>query len=143
MSLVEFVASVNFGYDVAVVTQILIFPVFGLHTTLAQNLKMGAVFTVVSITRSLEGVRGDPGSFIHSKTCCEPRPCRSKAEAWHQQYCSLRSRIPVHGVGKWRIGLADVEQRHARGRIAPVPPGHVHPRGSTKACPALITTGSR
>jgi hypothetical protein len=40
------------GYGVAVVTQILIFPVFGLHTTLAQNLKMGAVFTVVSIARS-------------------------------------------------------------------------------------------
>ena len=34
------------------VTQILIFPIFGLHTTLAQNLKMGAVFTVVSIARS-------------------------------------------------------------------------------------------
>jgi hypothetical protein len=34
------------------VTQILIFPVFGLHTTLAQNLKMGAIFTVVSIVRS-------------------------------------------------------------------------------------------
>jgi uncharacterized protein (DUF2062 family) len=40
------------GYGVAVGTQILIFPVFGLHTTLAQNLKMGSVFTVVSITRS-------------------------------------------------------------------------------------------
>ncbi len=40
------------GYGVAVVTQILIFPVFGLQITLAQNLKMGAVFTVVSIARS-------------------------------------------------------------------------------------------
>lgn len=52
MSLVEAVANVAVGYGVAVVTQILIFPVFGLHTTLAQNLKMGAVFTVVSIARS-------------------------------------------------------------------------------------------
>ena len=52
MSLVESVANVIIGYGVAVVTQILIFPVFGLHTTLAQNLKMGAVFTVVSIARS-------------------------------------------------------------------------------------------
>ena len=40
------------AYGVAVVTQILIFPVFGLHTTLAQNLKMGAIFTIVSIARS-------------------------------------------------------------------------------------------
>ena len=52
MSLVEAVANVAVGYGVAVLTQILIFPIFGLHTTLAQNLKMGAVFTVVSIARS-------------------------------------------------------------------------------------------
>ena len=52
MSRVESVANVIVGYGVAVVTQILIFPIFGLHTTLAQNLKMGAIFTVVSIARS-------------------------------------------------------------------------------------------
>ena len=52
MSFVEAIANVVVGYGVAVVTQILIFPVFGLHTTLAQNLKMGAIFTIVSITRS-------------------------------------------------------------------------------------------
>ena len=52
MSLVEAVANVVVGYGVAVITQILIFPIFGLHTTLAQNLKMGAIFTVVSIARS-------------------------------------------------------------------------------------------
>lgn len=52
MSLVEAVANVAVGYSVAVATQILIFLVFGLHTTLAQNLQMGAVFTLVSIARS-------------------------------------------------------------------------------------------
>ncbi|WP_319825845.1 hypothetical protein [Thalassovita sp.] len=52
MSLVEAVANVIVGYGVAVVTQILIFPIFGFHTALAQNLKMGAVFTVVSTVRS-------------------------------------------------------------------------------------------
>jgi len=52
MSLVESVANVIAGYGVAVVTQILIFPIFGLHTTLAQNLQMGAIFTLVSIVRS-------------------------------------------------------------------------------------------
>ena len=52
MSLVEAGASVFVGYGVAVGTQILIFPIFGLHTTLAQNLKLGAIFTVVSIARS-------------------------------------------------------------------------------------------
>ena len=52
MSLIEAFTNVIVGYGVAVITQILIFPIFGLHTTLAQNLKMGAVFTVVSIARS-------------------------------------------------------------------------------------------
>ena len=52
MSLVEAVANVVVGYGVAVVTQILIFPIFGLHTTLAQNLQIGLLFTGVSIIRS-------------------------------------------------------------------------------------------
>ena len=52
MSLVESVANVIVGYGVAVGTQILIFPMFGLHATMTQNLKMGVVFTVVSIARS-------------------------------------------------------------------------------------------
>jgi len=52
MSLVESVANVIVGYSVAVMTQILIFPIFGLHTTLADNLKIGAIFTGVSIARS-------------------------------------------------------------------------------------------
>ncbi len=52
MSFVEAVANVAVGYSIAVVTQILIFPIFGLHTTLAQNLQMGAAFTGISIVRS-------------------------------------------------------------------------------------------
>jgi len=52
MSFCEAIANVAVGYCIAVLTQILIFPMFGLHTTLAQNLQMGAVFTVVSIVRS-------------------------------------------------------------------------------------------
>ncbi len=52
MSLVEAVTNVVVGYGVAVIAQILVFPVFGLQTTLVQNLKMGLVFSGVSIIRS-------------------------------------------------------------------------------------------
>ncbi len=52
MSLVEAITNVIVGYGVAVVTQILIFPMFGLQTTLGQNLAMGGVFTIVSLARS-------------------------------------------------------------------------------------------
>lgn len=52
MSLGASVTGVVFGYGAGVVTQILIFPIFGVHMTMLQNLKMIAVFTVVSIARS-------------------------------------------------------------------------------------------
>lgn len=52
MSLIEALSNVAIGYSMAVPTQVAIFPLFGLHVTLAQNLMMGAIFTVVSIVRS-------------------------------------------------------------------------------------------
>ena len=52
MSLVEAVTNVAVGYGVAVVTQLLVFPMFGLVTTLGQNLAIGAIFTTVSLARS-------------------------------------------------------------------------------------------
>ena len=52
MSLVESIVNVIVGYCVAVVTQVLIFPSFGVHVTLAQNLKISAAFTMISICRS-------------------------------------------------------------------------------------------
>ena len=52
MSLVEALANVAVGYGLAVITQLLVFPLFELHTTLAENLTIGAIFTVVSIARS-------------------------------------------------------------------------------------------
>ena len=52
MSLVESVANVVVGYGIAVASQILIFPAFGLHITMAQNLKLAAAFTIISICRS-------------------------------------------------------------------------------------------
>lgn len=52
MSLVEALANVATGYGVAVITQIAVFPIFELHTTMADNLTIGAFFTVVSFIRS-------------------------------------------------------------------------------------------
>ena len=52
MSLVESVANVVVGYGIAVVSQLLLFPVFGMHMTLKQNLKLAGAFTIISICRS-------------------------------------------------------------------------------------------
>ena len=51
MSLLETCASTAIGYAVAILTQVLVFPLFGLTVSLSQNMAIGAVFTVVSIAR--------------------------------------------------------------------------------------------
>ena len=52
MSVVESVVNVVVGYGVAVGTQIVVFPLFGVSLPLADNMLIGVVFTVVSIVRS-------------------------------------------------------------------------------------------
>ena len=51
MSGVEAVANVAVGYGVAVGTQIVVFPWFGLHASLGDTLAIGAIFTIVSLAR--------------------------------------------------------------------------------------------
>ena len=52
MSLVEAIANVVVGYVIAVLTQMLVFPIFGLQVSLADNLAIGLAFTGISLTRS-------------------------------------------------------------------------------------------
>lgn len=52
MSFVESVANVLVGYGVAVLTQMLVFPLFGMRATVSDNLLIGVIFTVVSLARS-------------------------------------------------------------------------------------------
>ena len=52
MSLVESIANVIVGYGVAVTTQILVFPWFGLPARIGDALAIGVIFTLVSIARS-------------------------------------------------------------------------------------------
>lgn len=52
MSLAESAANIVVGYGVAVVAQVVVFPLFGLAVTLGENLAIGAVFTAVSLVRS-------------------------------------------------------------------------------------------
>ena len=51
-SAAESVANVAIGYGVAVASQIVILPLFGVHLPLADNLAIGAWFTAISLVRS-------------------------------------------------------------------------------------------
>jgi hypothetical protein len=52
MSLIEAIANVAVGFALAVAAQIVVFPWFGLHASLGENLTIGALFTGISLLRS-------------------------------------------------------------------------------------------
>jgi hypothetical protein len=52
MSLVEAITNVIIGFLLALLTQIVLFPLLGLHMTIGDNVLIGAVFTAVSVLRS-------------------------------------------------------------------------------------------
>lgn len=51
-SLIESLANIAVGYTVAVLTQVLIFPLYGIAISWSGNASMGAIFTIVSLCRS-------------------------------------------------------------------------------------------
>ena len=51
-SLIEAITNVVVGYVLAVMTQIIIFPWFGLRADLGEALAIGSVFTGISLIRS-------------------------------------------------------------------------------------------
>jgi hypothetical protein len=51
-SLIEAITNVVVGYALAVITQIAVFPWFGLQVSLGDNLAIGAVFVTISLVRS-------------------------------------------------------------------------------------------
>lgn len=52
MSLIEAITNVIVGYGIAVLTQLIVFPWFGLPAHLDDALTLGIIFTGVSIIRS-------------------------------------------------------------------------------------------
>jgi cobalamin biosynthesis protein CobD/CbiB len=52
MSFVEATINIVAGFGLAFITQIVVFPLFGIAVSTADNLLIGAIFTVVSLARS-------------------------------------------------------------------------------------------
>jgi len=51
MSLIESVTNVVVGFGLAVLTQVLVFPVFGIAVTFDQHVSIALIFTLVSLAR--------------------------------------------------------------------------------------------
>lgn len=51
-SLLESLVNVAIGYGIAILSQIIVFPWFGINIPLHDNLMIGGVFTIISIIRS-------------------------------------------------------------------------------------------
>ena len=52
MSLIEAVVNVAIGFGVALGTQVVVFPLFGIEIGPGPHLALGGIFTVVSLVRS-------------------------------------------------------------------------------------------
>ncbi len=52
MSLLEAITNVAIGFLVALLTQIIVFPLFDLEVSLGDNLAIGGLFTLASIARA-------------------------------------------------------------------------------------------
>jgi hypothetical protein len=52
MSLVEATTNVVVGFGVALLTQLMVFPCFGLRISTSDNLLISAIFTGISLVRS-------------------------------------------------------------------------------------------
>ncbi len=52
MSFVEAVTNIVVGYGLAVLTQIIVFPFFGLQVSLPESFLLGLIFTIISLIRS-------------------------------------------------------------------------------------------
>ena len=51
-SLIESIINIVIGYMVALLSQLMIFPMFDIHVSLTDNLLIGAWFTLISLVRS-------------------------------------------------------------------------------------------
>ena len=51
-SLKESIVNILIGYTTALISQILIFPIFDIEVTLSENLLIGFYFTIISLIRS-------------------------------------------------------------------------------------------
>lgn len=50
-SLAEVFLNVAIGWVIALITQLVVFPMFGIHVTVGEQLSISVIFTVVSIIR--------------------------------------------------------------------------------------------
>jgi hypothetical protein len=51
-SFIESIVNIAIGYFVALISQIVVFPLFDIHVSLSTNLGIGAWFTAISLVRS-------------------------------------------------------------------------------------------
>jgi hypothetical protein len=51
-SMAEAVVNLLVGYGISLLVQLLVFPIFDLHATLAENMTIGVIFSAASLLRS-------------------------------------------------------------------------------------------
>lgn len=102
MSLIESISNVAVGFIIAMITwRFLICPIFGFTHSVANNLKITAIFTVISIVRGYLVRRFFNGRFHYR--------VKPKTERKEDRFLSLR--VERHGDRGWRHLILDGEDK--------------------------------
>lgn len=115
----ESLMNVAIGYGIAISAQEIIFPLFGIHIPLHDNLTIGAIFTVISIVRSYTLRRAF--NWWHCRGKIKPLACASAVippDAFQKRKMKLEGkpvstghvvgRPAIHkasAAGEWRDGV--------------------------------------
>jgi hypothetical protein len=83
MSMIETCLNTGVGFVVAIATQVLVFPLFGYSPPLSTNLKIGLIFTFVSIVRGY--VLRRAFEFLHIRRRMSPFMLAAIAERFRQE----------------------------------------------------------
>jgi len=74
MSLVESITNVVVGFGIAILTQEVVFPIFGFHASPSEHLAIAGLFTVVSFARSFALRRFFEAVRVRSNPAGWPKP---------------------------------------------------------------------
>lgn len=67
-SLLESIVNVIIGLAINIVAQSIVFPLLGMHTSMAQNVEIALIFTAISIVRSFCLRRAFNSWHVHQVT---------------------------------------------------------------------------
>ena len=154
MSMLESILSTAIGFGIALLTQVLVFPLFGFHPSLADNLLITSIFTVVSIARQFVlrrlfealHIRRPLSPFVHAVIAERFR--QIEVEGWSHGHDNAHDRGEMAKAGACYAAYAGTDFSDVCARIDwPWDDEWLKPSGFrrdlVKACALIVAEGEK